>query len=561
MNFCATRRKARRGLPSLPPRPMATKTSVFVVGIFGALERLGLAEGELFVVVDAFGRRVVGLAACDILVLAVAVEDVRVSELVALGAARGVKDDGRRRLRGRVLLIRTALRTVDGRFPEVVELRPTLEARMFVSEIRQCASKTGPEHSIRVFQGQRARGPYTEARMPAIPPPPRKTAAFACAAALLFAGAARAQMPFTPFGGRSVALGGASVGLGPDVAAGIDNPAAVPDRDFAFTVSAGLLTRENGDFLAPLRLIPGNNPLSLASGAQSRSYADVLAALHTLADPANGLLGNGSVGLALSHDGWELSFTDWGYSGVSARVDLAHTELGSNPASSIAFNTSAAAFRGLELKDLALAKSVSFFLGRFTVGAAVHALWGTTYTKEEPVFTMDVSDPFNLAQRAQTGTGRSHTDWSFDLGGLMSLGPVNVGAVWKALNKPTFPFADDGPVADRGRSVTYGQQARVGASVKIPVVGLVVAADYDLTVNETLVDGLRVRQAGGGVEWTIFLVAVRAGASLNLESSERTPTFTGGAGVVIGPAKVDLGGWYRTDKSALGVSVTARAGL
>jgi hypothetical protein len=397
--------------------------------------------------------------------------------------------------------------------------------------------------------------------MPAIPPPPRKTAAFACAAALLFAGAARAQMPFTPFGGRSVALGGASVGLGPDVAAGIDNPAAVPDRDFAFTVSAGLLTRENGDFLAPLRLIPGNNPLSLASGAQSRSYADVLAALHTLADPANGLLGNGSVGLALSHDGWELSFTDWGYSGVSARVDLAHTELGSNPASSIAFNTSAAAFRGLELKDLALAKSVPFFLGRLTVGAAVHALWGTTYTKEEPVFTMDVSDPFNLAQRAQTGTGRSHTDWSFDLGGLMSLGPVNVGAVWKALNKPTFPFADDGPVADRGRSVTYGQQARVGASVKIPVVGLVVAADYDLTVNETLVDGLRVRQAGGGVEWTIFLVAVRAGASLNLESSERTPTFTGGAGVVIGPAKVDLGGWYRTDKSALGVSVTARAGL
>jgi hypothetical protein len=97
--------------------------------------------------------------------------------------------------------------------------------------------------------------------------------------------------------------------------------------------------------------------------------------------------------------------------------------------------------------------------------------------------------------------------------------------------------------------------------VKIPVVGLVVAADYDLTVNETLVDGLRVRQVGGGVEWTILLVAVRAGASLNLESSERTPTFTGGAGVAIGPAKVDLGGWYRTDQSALGVAVTARAGL
>ena len=143
----------------------------------------------------------------------------------------------------------------------------------------------------------------------------------------------------------------------------------------------------------------------------------------------------------------------------------------------------------------------------------------------------------------------------------MSLGPVHVGAVWKGLNKPTFPFADDGPLSDRGRSVTFGRQARVGASVRIPAVGLLVAADYDLTVNETLVDGLRVRQVGAGLEWTALLVALRVGASVNLESPDRTPAFTGGAGAVIGPARVDLGGSYRTDKSALGVSLTARIGL
>ena len=368
-------------------------------------------------------------------------------------------------------------------------------------------------------------------------------------------------MPFAPFGGRSVALGGASMGLGPDVAAAVDNPAAVPDRNFAFTISAGLLTRESGDFLAPLRLISGNNPVALASGLQSLSYADVVKALRTLSDPGNGLVGNGNVGLAISHAGWELSFTDWGYSGLSARVDLAHTSLSTDPATSIAFNDSAAALRGLELKDLALSRSMSFFLGRLTVGAAVHALRGTTYTKEESVFTVDVSDPFSLAQRALTGAERSHTDWSFDLGGLVSLGVVKVGGAWKGINKPSFPFADDGPAADRGRSVMYGQQARVGASARIPGVGLLVAADYDLTVNDTLVPGLRVRQLGGGVEWEILLVAVRAGASVNLESPDRSPAFTGGAGVVIGPAKVDLGGWYLTDKSALGVSLTARVGL
>lgn len=397
--------------------------------------------------------------------------------------------------------------------------------------------------------------------MPATPELPRNSAFAVCAAALLFSGAARAQMPFAPFGGRSVALGGASMGLGPDVAAAVDNPAAVPDRNFAFTISAGLLTRESGDFLAPVRLISGNNPVALASGLQPQSYADVVQALRTLADPGNGFGGDGGVGLAIAHGGWELSFTDRGTSGLSARADLVHTALGANPATSIAFNDSAAAFRGLELKDLALSKSMSFFLGRLTVGAAVHALWGSTYTKEESVFTVDVSDPFSLAQRALTGTARSHTDWSFDLGGLVSLGIVKVGGAWRGINRPSFPFADDGPAADRGRSVTYGQQARVGASARIPVVGLLVAVDYDLTANDTLVPGLRVRQLGGGVEWEILLVAVRAGASVNLESEDRSPAFTGGAGVVIGPAKVDLGGWYRTDKSALGVSLTARVGL
>jgi hypothetical protein len=381
------------------------------------------------------------------------------------------------------------------------------------------------------------------------------------AATFLWAGAARAQMPFSPFGARSVALGGASVGLGPDVAAGIDNPAAVPDRNFAFTVSAGLLTRESGDFLAPLRVLSGNNPLALASGSAPQSYADVVRALRTLADPGNGFSGNGVVGLAIAHGGWELSFSDWGFSGLMSRVDLVHTVLGVNPATSIAFNDSAAAFRGLELKDLALSKSMSFFLGRVTLGASVHALFGSTFTKEESVFTTEIGDPWNLAQRALTGRERSHTDWSFDLGGLVSLGPVHVGGVFRGINKPAFPFADDGPVADRGRSVTYGQQARVGASVKIPVVGLLVAADYDLTVNETLVDNLRVRELGGGVEWTMLLVVVRAGASVNLESPDKTPAFTGGAGVTIGPAKVDVGGWYRTDKSALGLMLTARVGL
>ena len=383
------------------------------------------------------------------------------------------------------------------------------------------------------------------------------------AALLAVAGVpARAQMPFAPVTARSTALGGAAVGLGPDVAAAVDNPALAPDKSFAFGLTAGLVTRENGDFFSPLRAIAGNDPLKLASGSQPQNYADVVAALETLANPGNGMLGNGSVSLAAAHRGWELSFTDRTYSGAFVRADLVHTALGANPATSIAFNDSAAVYRGLELKDLALAKSVSFLAGQVTLGAAVHALWGTTYAQEESAFTADAgAGPWDFAQRPLDGVARSHTDWSVDAGALVSLGPVHVGGVWRGINKPSFPYADGAPAAERGQSVTWGSQARIGASVHVPVLGLTFAADADLTTNDTLVDGLRSREIGGGVEWTIVAVVVRGGASVNLESPDRKPAFTGGAGIVIGPAKIDVGGVYRTDDGALGLVATARFGI
>ncbi len=119
--------------------------------------------------------------------------------------------------------------------------------------------------------------------------------------------------------------------------------------------------------------------------------------------------------------------------------------------------------RGLELKDLALSRSVSFLAGRVTLGAAVHALWGTTTVTEESAFSTDAgAGPWQPRPSALDGVARSHTDWSVDAGGLVSLGPVHVGGVWRGINKPSFPYADGAPVAERGQSVTNGSQ-RVSA--------------------------------------------------------------------------------------------------
>jgi hypothetical protein len=394
--------------------------------------------------------------------------------------------------------------------------------------------------------------------------PGRPAAAALAGAALLAAAAlpARAQMPFGPVTARSLALGGAAVGLAPDVAGAVDNPALAPDKEFAFALTAGLVTRESGDFLAPLNAVVGNDPVKLASGAQPQNYADVVAALRTLADPGNGILGNGNVSIAAAHKGWELSYTDRAYSAAFVRADFVHTSLGASPATSIAHNTSALVSSGLELKDLALAKSFSFLEGAISVGGAVHALRGTTYVAEESAFTVDTgSGPWHFAQSSLTGLPRSHTDWSFDAGALFTLGPVHVGGVWRGINKPSFPFAEGAPPAERGQSVTYGSQGRIGASVHVPVIGLTFAADYDVTANDTLIPGLKSREAGGGVEWTVVAIVVRGGASINLESPDKKPALTGGAGVVIGPAKVDVGGWYRTANGALGLVATARFGI
>ena len=152
--------------------------------------------------------------------------------------------------------------------------------------------------------------------------------------------------------------------------------------------------------------------------------------------------------------------------------------------------------------------------------------------------------------------------FSVDAGVGVHIGIFSAGAVVKAINKPSFTFDEtSAPVADRGASVVYGAQARVGASVHVPVIGIVVAADYDVTKSDTLIDGLQGREVGGGVEWTLGVIAVRGGISINLESPDQTRRYSGGVGIGLGPVHADAAVIYRPDRSALGAVLSARLKL
>lgn len=380
-------------------------------------------------------------------------------------------------------------------------------------------------------------------------------------ATLLPAVPACAQLPFIPFGARSMALGGATLGLS-EPGGLLDNPAQVESIPLGIAASLGGEAIESGDFLKPLRLISGNDPALLSTAGASASAADVRAALRTLSDPGNGLLGEGRAGLALIYKHWGLGVAEYAWAGVAARPDLVHVAAGSDPATSFRNNTSSATFRGLTLQDVSLARGASFLGGRIYLGAAAHLLKGTTFSKEESLFTTEVGDAVQFSRRSLTGVEEIRYRYSVDAGAMVSLGVFRAGAVVKAVNRPSFPLEVSASALSGGeREVTYGRQARVGASVHIPIIGIVAAADLDVTSNDTLVDGLKSRELGGGLEWTLGVIALRGGLSINLESPNQTRRFSGGIGVGFGPVKADAAVIYRPDRSALGAILSARIKL
>lgn len=365
---------------------------------------------------------------------------------------------------------------------------------------------------------------------------------------------ALAQLPFVVSGAREVALGGASLGVPDEAVSAFDNPATIGER--GATATLGGVALESGDFIAPLKRVVGNDPNALATGAAS-NLATVRAALRTLADPGNGVIGSGRGGALLSTGTYAFSATRTVWGAAFGRIDLVRVQAGSDPATSIRFNGSRAAYRALTVDDYSLGASYSLVAG-LKVGGAVHVLRGTASAKEESAFTTGVEDLESLARRGTSGIESKKTRFTYDVGALIEVGNVRLGAVAKAISRAEFPFDGAAPLADRGRSVTLGRQTRVGASVKFPVIGLLVAADADVTKNATLVDGLDYRHLGGGVEWTIGPVAIRGGVSVNLESPDKTKVFSAGAGVGLGPVHADAAAVYRPNEGAIGAVVTAR---
>lgn len=382
-------------------------------------------------------------------------------------------------------------------------------------------------------------------------------------ASVLLAGAppAAAQMPFAPFGARQVALGGASVGLGDDPAAFVDNPALLAPGAKGGAAAYGQVATSGNGFVPLLEGVTGRDPVALAQPGSPDAEA-VRASLLGLSAPGTSVLGDGRSAITTVVGGWGVLVGRTEWSAAVARPDLVHVQPGTDPATSFAFNDSVVAFRALSVQEYAVSRAFPVFGDHFVIGVTGRYTRGTTGIKEESAFVTDIGKLSSFARRGTSGIERTKSRWSYDVGAVVNIGVLRLGGVYKGVNRPQYPFNDDvAPPEDRGTSVVTGQQGRVGASVLIRGLRMRIAADLDLTTNETLATGTLSRNAGGGVEFAFGAVDLRGGAMVNLESPDEEWTYTFGLGFGSAKARLDAAAVYRSADGAYGGVLTTRFGF
>lgn len=119
---------------------------------------------------------------------------------------------------------------------------------------------------------------------------------------------------------------------------------------------------------------------------------------------------------------------------------------------------------------------------------------------------------------------------------------LKIGAVGKYLNSPEF----DRP---GGGKVKVKPQARAGVALN-PFETLTLAADIDLTENETMNPNYKSRNLALGLEWDILkFLALRVGAYKNLAESDISHVYTAGLGLNLWLIRLDVSAAMSSDKS------------
>jgi hypothetical protein len=218
---------------------------------------------------------------------------------------------------------------------------------------------------------------------------------------------------------------------------------------------------------------------------------------------------------------------------------------------SIDNNKSTVDLRGIVLAEVPVSYGYKFDLGaggKLGVGGTLKVMHGTVYAQEALIFKDFKGGSSDFSKKVKDSKSDS-TSFGIDIGALWRYEEfLNVGFVAKNLNSPKF----DGPSPTVGAAkvdITVKPQARIGVALE-PLSWLSLAADMDVTRNETVLPDTHSQNIGGGLEAHWSMAALRLGLYKNIAESSSKPIITAGFG--IGPH------WLRLDVDAAASTDTGK---
>ncbi len=220
-------------------------------------------------------------------------------------------------------------------------------------------------------------------------------------------------------------------------------------------------------------------------------------------------------------------------SGVSIPSDITTDILGvatiasaAQTGGSFEDNTSQLLFKGIAVAEVPLTYGLTLSED-LAIGGNLKYMKGRTYNVGVKIFNTDFEDSLSEARDDY----KESSTFGIDLGLLYRFGDdLRVGVVGRNLNSPKFDM--NRRIASDDDSITEKPQVRAGVCYK-PISFIMLAADYDVTKNETMISGSYDSQnIALGAEFNVLnFLRLRGGAYKNLAQGDIGWVYTAGFGL------------------------------
>lgn len=184
-------------------------------------------------------------------------------------------------------------------------------------------------------------------------------------------------------------------------------------------------------------------------------------------------------------------------------------------------NDSKLIFKGIAVFEVPLTYGYAI-TENFAVGGNFKFMKARTYNIEIPVFDTEFEDALDEAQDDYTDS----SNFGIDFGMLYRFGDdLRIGIVGRNLNSPEFDMTNNDSIKEK-------LQLRAGICYK-PLSSLMLAADFDITKNDTTISGgYKSQNLSIGAELNLFkFLYLRGGAYKNIAESDIGLVYTAGLGL------------------------------